>query len=371
MSRLNCKCDFLVVGSGIAGSVIAERLASQLNKRVIIVEKRDHVGGNLYDFYNDDGILIHKYGPHIFHTNHDNVWKYLSDFAEWNDFQLRVLACVDGRKLPFPINLDTVNILLNKNFSESELKKYFKSVRVRSKRIKNAKDEVTSRIGDFLYEKFYKNYSFKQWGISAEDLLPSVTRRIPIRYDNDGRYFSDRYQGLPKDGYSKLIENILNNNKITVILNTDYKQIINDIRFDYLIYTGAIDYFFDYKFGELPYRSLRFEYETFNIEYFQEVAIINYPNDFSYTRTTEFKHMTLQGHPKTVIMKEYPTEEGDPYYPMPTKDAIGLYNKYKNEAKKLHSVYFIGRLAEYKYYNIDQVVKSALKLFKKIRMAKP
>jgi UDP-galactopyranose mutase len=358
--------DYLIVGSGFSGAVIAERLASQLDKKVLLVEKRDHTGGNAYDYYNEDGILVHKYGPHIFHTNHDDVWRYLSMFTEWNDYQHKVLAFVDGKKVPFPINLTTVNALLDKQFSEHELREYLESVRMKLPEIRNSRDVIVSQAGEYLYEKFFRNYTFKQWGVYPEKLSPDVTKRVPVRYGNENRLFLDKYQGLPVKGYTKLFTGILSHPNITVLLNTDYKSILDTVQFDRLIYTGPIDYFFDYQFGRLPYRSLRFESETFDIEYFQEVAVVNYPNDHDFTRITEFKHMTLQEHPRTTIFREYPSAEGEPYYPMPVEEAIELSNRYREESGKLKTVYFIGRLAEFKYYNMDQAVKRALDVFEEI-----
>lgn len=364
------KYDYLIVGSGFSGATIAELLATQLNKKILLVEKRDHIGGNAYDCYNKDGILIHKYGPHIFHTNYDDVWQYLSQFTEWNGYRHRVLAYVNGKKVPIPINLTTVNSLLNKNFTEKEVINYLESVRVNLPKIENSRDVIVSQVGEFFYEKFFRNYTYKQWGVYPEKLSPEVTKRIPVRFNTDDRYFSDKYQGLPFEGYTKLFEKMLTHKNITIMLNTDYKEVINDIKFDRLIYTGPIDYFFDYEYGKLPYRSLNFESETVEKEYFQEVAVVNYPNDYDFTRITEFKHMTMQKHPKTTIFREYPKSEGEPYYPMPMDDAISIYDKYKKETRKLKSVYFIGRLAEYKYYNMDQVVKRALDIFESIAKEK-
>ncbi len=362
--------DFLIVGAGFAGAVVAERLASQLNKKILLVEKRGHIGGNAYDYYDDTGILIHKYGPHIFHTNYKEVWDYLSQFTKWNGYVHRVLVYVDGKKVPLPINLTTINVLLEKNFSPHEFKEYLKSVRIKINKINNARDMVVSKIGEYLYEKIFKNYTFKQWGVYPEALLPEVTKRIPVRFNNDDRYFDDKYQGLPLDGYTELFKRILSHKNITIVLNVDYKDIIDTVKFDKLIYTGPIDYFFDYKYGKLPYRSLRFEFETFDMEFFQEVAVVNYPNDYNFTRITEFKHMTFQKHPSTTIMKEYPCSDGEPYYPMLSEEGISTYRKYQREARKLRSVYFLGRLAEYRYYNMDQVVKKALELFKKLAKEK-
>jgi len=362
MDRFN----YLIVGTGFSGSVIAERLASQLGKKVLMVEKRAHTGGNAYDFYDEDGILVHKYGPHIFHTNYEDVWQYLSQFTKWNGYQHRVLAHVDGKKVPIPINLTTVNTLLGKNFTENELKDYFESVRVKISDISNSRDVIVSQVGEFFYEKFFKNYTFKQWGVYPEKLSPEVTRRIPVRYNTDDRYFSDSFQGLPVGGYAPLFDRMLSHQNIRILLNTDYKSIINDVQFDRLIYTGPIDYFFDYTFGKLPYRSLRFESETLSKEFTQAVAVVNYPNENEFTRITEFKHMTLQKHPKTTIFREYPTANGEPYYPMPIKDALALAEKYQAKTVSLQSVSFIGRLAEYRYYNMDQAVKRALDVFEAI-----
>lgn len=368
--KIKTDYDFLIVGSGFAGSVMAERIASQLNKRVMVVEKREHIGGNAYDFYDSSGVLVHKYGPHIFHTNYEDVWKYISSFADWNGYQHRVLAYIDGKKVPVPINLTTVNTMLDKNFTTNELMDYFESVKLRPGTINNSKDVIVSQVGEFFYEKIFKNYSFKQWGVYPDELLSEVTERIPVKYNSDDRYFSDRYQGLPLGGYTKLFEKLLSNSNITVMLNMDYKSAMDNVRFGSLIYTGPIDYFFDYKYGKLPYRSLELKFETLNREQFQEAAVINYPNDYEFTRITEFKHMTLQRHPQTTILREYPSWEGDPYYPTLIEDAVRTYNKYKEETLRLQSAYFIGRLAEYKYYNMDKVIKSALDTFELIAQKK-
>ncbi len=305
--------DFLIIGCGFSGAVLAERLSSQLDKKVLIVEKRNHIAGNAYDFYNDDGIFIHKHGPHIFHTNYDDVWQYLSRFTRWNGYQHKVLAYVDNKKVCIPINLNTAGALLDTDFSGEGLRDYFDSVKLSLSSIDNARDVVVSQVGEFFYEKIFKNYTYKQWGLYPDKLSPEVTKRIPVRFNTDDRYFSDKYQGIPLEGYSKLFENLLFNSNVTIVLDTDYKEIINDIKFDRLVYTGPIDYFFDCEYGKLPYRSLRFECETFEREYFQEVGVVNYPNDYAFTRISEYKHMTLQKHPKTTIMREYAFDHGEPY----------------------------------------------------------
>lgn len=360
------KVDYIIIGSGFAGSVLAERIASQLNKKVLLVEKRNHVGGNAYDYYNEDGILVQKYGPHIFHTNLKEVWDYLSQFTEWNNYVHRVIAKVNGKEVYLPINLETMERLYDRKFTPEELKEYFEKKRVKLTEIKNARDVVVSQIGEELYELFFKNYTKKQWGCYPEELAPEVTARLPVRFNRDTRYFTDLYQGIPKYGYTKMFEKMLNNKNIHILLNTDYKKVIQDVRFNKLIYTGPIDYFFDFKYGKLPYRSLEFKFETLEVEWYQNAAVVNYPNDYEYTRITEFKHFYFQKSPKTTISYEFPKGEGDPYYPIPKPEYQEIYQRYKKEADKLKSAYFVGRLAQYRYLNMDQVVYEALKLFKKI-----
>jgi len=364
--------DFLIVGAGIAGITLAERLATQLNKKIVIVEKRDHIGGNCYDYYNEHGLIVHKYGPHIFHTNIKRVWDYLYQFTDWYHYQHKVLAYVDGQKVPFPVNLDTINYLFNKNISTEELKIFHERLILKTnvEEIKNAKDMAISRVGEELYEKFFKNYTKKQWDLLPEDLASEVTARIPLRLNRDPRYFNDRYQGIPKRGYTTMFKRMLDNPNIHVLLNADYKQIINEIKFSKMIYTGSIDYFFEYIYGNLPYRSLRFELETLPFVEYQEVGTVNYPNDYDFTRITEFKHLTGQMHPWTVIMREYPLADGEPYYPIPKEENQRIFSKYTSEAQKLKNVYFLGRLAEYKYFNMDVVVDRALDLVQKISRAK-
>jgi UDP-galactopyranose mutase len=355
--------NYVIVGAGFAGCVLAERIANELNKKVLIIEKRNHIGGNAYDCYNEDGILVHKYGPHIFHTNNKIVWDYLSQFTEWYHYQHRVLAYVDGQTVPMPINLDTINKLYNTNFTPDELNKFFEKVRDKKEDILNSEDMVISKVGKDLYEKFFKGYTKKQWDLYPYELEPEVTARVPIRTNRDDRYFTDKYQGMPKYGYIKMFENMLNNKNIHIMLNTDYKEVIDSIEYEKLIYTGPIDYYFDYKYGKLPYRSLNFEFETLDCEKYQEVGTVNYPNDYDFTRITEFKHLTGQKHYKTTIVREYSSAEGEPYYPIPQKKNIEQYKLYEEEANKLNNVFFIGRLANYKYYNMDKVVEEALNLF--------
>ncbi|GAB4379229.1 MAG: UDP-galactopyranose mutase [Calditrichia bacterium] len=364
------KYDYLIVGAGFAGCVLAERLATQLDKKILVVEKRNHIGGNAYDYYNEDGLLIHKYGPHWFHTNSKYVFDYLSQFTAWHKHEHRVRSCVEGQLYPIPINMDTINQLYGLNLTRpEEVEAYLNSVREPIDHPSNAEELVLSRVGKDLYEKFFKGYTLNQWGIHPRNLAASVTARIPVRFNRDDRYFTDIYQGLPRHSYTKLFENMLNHKNITVVLNTDYRAVQNDIRFNQMIYTGPIDEFFDSRFGMLPYRSIRFEHQPIDREYFQTFQQINYPNNFDFTRIVEVKHASGQKHPRTVITREYscdPAENNnEKYYPIPNEANRELYRQYKAEAQKLKNVIFCGRLAEYQYYNMDQVVARALHVFEK------
>lgn len=357
----------VVTGAGFAGSTIA-RLIADAGEDVLIIDKRNHIAGNTYDFTDENDILVQKYGPHIFHTNNEQVWQFLSRFTDWNNYQHKVLAHIDEKNVPVPINLDTVNILYSTSFTTAEeLQEFFDSKKVDVKKIKNSKDVVISKVGEDLYEKIFKNYTKKQWGVFPEELEPEVLARVPVRFNNDCRYFTDKYQGMPLDGYTKMIQNMLNHPKIKILLNTDYKDIKDKISFERLFYTGCIDEFFDHKLGKLPYRSLDFEKETIDKEFYQEAAVVNYPNEHEFTRITEFKHWTYQKRKNTVIIKEYSKAEGDPYYPIPQKSNYELYEKYKQEADKLKNVYFTGRLGNYRYINMDKVVEESINLFEVIK----
>lgn len=357
--------DYLIVGAGFAGSVVAERLASK-GKKILIVDKRNHIGGNTYDYFDNDGILVHKYGPHIFHTNSREVFDYLGLFTTWRPYEHRVLASVDGMLLPIPINLNTINKLYGLNLSSDEVEDFLKSKAVAKDRILTSEDVVISKVGKELYEKFFKGYTKKQWDLDPSELDASVTARIPTRNNRDDRYFSDTYQAMPLHGYTKMFENMLAHPNIKVMLNTDYKEIEDNISYKKMIYTGPIDYFFDYCYGKLPYRSIEFKFETVDSENYQTTGTVNYPNEQPYTRITEFKYLTGQKHHKTSIVYEYPKADGDPYYPVPRAENAELYKKYQLLAAELKNVHFGGRLATYKYYNMDQVVAQALTLFKKI-----
>ncbi|WKV08008.1 UDP-galactopyranose mutase [Thermoanaerobacterium sp. CMT5567-10] len=364
--------DYVIVGAGFAGSVFAERVANLLNKKVLIIEKRNHIGGNAYDEYNEDGILVHKYGPHIFHTNYKEVWDYISQFTEMNIYYHHVLASIDGKYVPIPFNLNTLYELFPESvrikLEKSLIENYGYGMKVPIFQLMKTENNDLKFLADFIYNRLFLNYTTKQWGMQPDELDEEVTARVPVYISKDNRYFGDKYQGVPKHGYTKMFERMLDNKNIHILLNTDYKEIINQIRYGKLVYTGSIDYFFDYKYGKLPYRSLDFKFETLSVEKFQPVGTVNYPNDYNFTRITEFKHLTGQVHNKTTILKELPKEcknsNDTPYYPILQKRNVDLYMKYKNEAEKFNNVIFIGRLAEYKYYNMDTIVKRVLDIIR-------
>lgn len=358
--------DYLIVGAGFAGSVLAERLASVANKKVLIIDQRNHIAGNAYDYYNDEGILIHKYGPHIFHTNSKAIIDYLGEFTDWRPYQHHVLASVDGQLLPIPINLNTINKMYGLNLCSDDVESFFESKAEKVDRVKTSEDVVISKVGRELYEKFFKNYTKKQWDLDPSQLDASVTSRVPVRSNKDNRYFTDTFQLMPLHGYTKMFESMLSHPNIKVMLNTDYREIADVIPYKNLIYTGPVDEYFNYCYGKLPYRSIEFKFETLDQEKYQETGTINYPNDYAYTRITEFKYLTGQQHKKTTIVYEFPKGEGDPYYPIPRPENAEIYKKYEALAATMTNTYFTGRLATYKYYNMDQVVAQSLALFKKL-----
>lgn len=358
--------DYLIVGAGFAGSVLAERLAAGSDKKVLICDKRPHIGGNAYDHYNEAGILVHKYGPHIFHTNARDVFDYLSRFTEWRPYQHRVRASVDGQIVPIPINLDTINTLYGLNLTSFEVEDFFKKVAEPCDQIRTSEDVVVSTVGRELYEKFFRNYTRKQWGLDPSELDSSVTSRVPTRTNRDDRYFTDTYQSMPLHGYTRMFERMLDHPNIKVLLNCDYREVEKEVSFREMIYTGPVDTYFDYCYGKLPYRSLEFKHETHDQAVFQSAPVVNYPNEQPYTRVTEFKYLTGQEHNRTSIVYEFPQAEGDPYYPVPRKENAAIYTKYKALADRTAGVTFVGRLATYKYYNMDQIVAQALTTYGKI-----
>jgi len=345
---------------------VAERLAAAAGKKVLIVDKRNHIGGNAYDHYDEAGILVHKYGPHIFHTNSREVFEYLSRFTGWRPYQHRVRAWVDGQLLPIPINLDTVNRLYGLNLTSFQLDEFFRSVAEPRAAVRTSEDVIVSKVGRELYEKFFRNYTRKQWDLDPSELDAAVTARVPVRTNRDDRYFTDAYQAMPLRGYTRMFERMVAHKNIKIMLNTDYHDIEGSVLYDEVIFTGPIDEYFDFQFGKLPYRSLQFTFETLETPRVQPVAVINYPNDNLYTRVTEFKHLTGQEHAKTTRVYEYPQAEGDPYYPIPRAENMALYRRYQELAERTPGVHFVGRLGTYKYYNMDQVVAQALTTFAKI-----
>ena len=358
--------DYLIVGAGFAGSVLAERLARVCDKTVLLVDRRNHVGGNAYDHYNDYGILVHKYGPHIFHTNSREVFEYLSQFTEWRPYEHHVLASVDGQLLPLPINLDTLNRLYGLSMNSFQAQEFLASVAEKREEIRTSEDVVVSKIGRELYQKFFRNYTRKQWDMDPSELDAAVAARVPVRTNRDNRYFTDTYQAMPLRGFARMFENMLDHSNIKILLNTNYREIQQRIPYRHLIYTGPVDEFFDFRFGKLPYRSLEFKHETVNRPVYQPEAVINYPNEHSYTRVTEFKYLTGQEHARTSIVYEFPQAAGDPYYPVPRPENFEIYKRYKALADTSARVHFVGRLATYKYYNMDQVTAQALTTFKQI-----
>ena len=362
--------DYLIVGAGFAGSVLAERLARGSNKKVLLCDKRPHIGGNAYDHYNEHGILVHKYGPHIFHTNSREVFEYLSRFTEWRPYQHRVRASVDGQIVPIPINLDTINTLYGLNLTSFEVTDFFKKVAEPREQIRTSEDVVINSVGRELYEKFFRNYTRKQWGLDPSELDASVTARVPTRTNRDDRYFTDTYQAMPLHGFTHMFENMLDHPNIKILLNCDYREIEKEVPHREMIYTGPVDAFFGYCYGKLPYRSLEFKHETHHTQTFQSAPVVNYPNEQLYTRVTEFKYLTGQEHPKTSIVYEFPQSEGDAYYPVPRKENAEIYAKYKTLADRTPEVHFVGRLATYKYYNMDQIVAQALTVYAKMSSVK-
>ena len=357
--------DFLVVGAGFAGAVCAERLAAA-GHSVLVVDRRSHIGGNAYDERDASGILVHRYGPHIFHTNSEAVFGYLSRFTKWRSYEHRVLASVSGDLLPIPINLDTINAFYGLSLDEDEVEPFLAALAEPVDQVRTSEEVVVSRVGRELYETFFRGYTRKQWGRDPSELDASVAARIPVRTDGDDRYFTDRFQAMPAEGYTAMFAAMLANPKITVRTGVDWRSVDGVVSYDEIVYTGPVDEFFAHRFGALPYRSLDFEFETVRAERVQPVGTVNYPNEHPYTRQTEFKHLTGQVHSATTVVREYPRAEGDPYYPIPCRETKEQYERYRELADATDGVHFVGRLATYKYYNMDQVVAQALTVASRI-----
>ena len=355
--------DYLIVGAGYAGSVLAERLASARKRRVLVVEKRSHIAGNAFDAYDKNGILVHRYGPHIFHTNSKRVFAYLSRFTAWRPYEHRVRAFVDGQLVPLPINLDTINQLYGLNLSSLELENFFAERAEKVFHIRTSEDVVVAKVGRELYEKFFRGYTRKQWGLEPSDLDATVSARVPVRTNRDDRYFTDTYQVMPERGYTEMFGRMLAHPNIKVMVGTDYREVLGLIPHKHLIFTGPIDLFFEQQLGALPYRSLTFHFQTHDQARVQTVGTINFPNDTPYTRVTEVKHLTGQRHEKSVLVYEEPQAEGDPYYPVPRPENRALYGEYQKLADARKDVTFVGRLGTYRYLNMDQVVAQALHTF--------
>jgi UDP-galactopyranose mutase len=366
------KVDCLIVGAGFTGAVLAERIASQLDKSILIVERRNHIAGNAFDEFDANGVLVHRYGPHIFHTNSNKVWTYLSKFTEWRPYYHRVCAIVEGKSIPLPFSLASLRVVFSQQLADRLESKLIAHYGYGSKipilKLVEETDQDLNFLANFIYTNVFEKYTLKQWGVKPEELSPSVTSRVPVLISYDERYFQDTYQAIPREGYSSLFRKMLCHPKIHILLQTDFLDIQDSVKFDHLIYTGPIDRFFDYIHGELPYRSLRFEFISLPLSQYQCVAQVNYPNEYEYTRVTEFKHITGQEYlPHTTIAYEYPVpyvrDFNEPYYPIPKDENETIYQKYVNEASKLKHISFVGRLADYRYYNMDQAVARALKLF--------
>ncbi|MBF4494178.1 UDP-galactopyranose mutase [Flavobacterium sp. MR2016-29] len=360
--------NILIIGAGISGAVLAEKYAS-IGKKVLIIEKRNHIAGNCYDYIDDNGILVSKYGAHLFHTNEESVWEYVNQFSEWYPWEHKVIARVDEKTVPIPVNITTVNQLFETKIeSEEEMGNWLEQNRTPIEKPSNGEEAVLNRVGPVLYEKMFKHYTKKQWDKYPAELDASVLERIPVRHNYDDRYFSDKYQALPKGGYTQLFENILSHPNIEILLETDYFDVKEEYKgYEKLFYTGPVDRFFDFKHSmteKLEYRSINFVSETFDAALFQENSVVNYPGtEVDFTRIIEYKHFGNQVSDKTTVVREFTVDEGEPYYPVPNPRNQEIYAKYKAEAEKLIDVHFVGRLANYKYFNMDQAFKNALDLF--------
>jgi UDP-galactopyranose mutase len=355
------RTDVLVVGAGFSGAVVARELADQ-GLDVLVIDRRDHIGGNAHDRVDAHGVLVHPYGPHIFHTNSQRIFDYLSRFTTWRPYEHRVLASVDGKLVPLPINVDTVNQLYGLDLDEAGVAAFFERVREPRDPVRTSEDVVVNAVGRDLYEKFFRGYTRKQWGLDPSELAASVAARIPTRTNHDDRYFTDTFQAMPAEGYTRMFERILDHPRIAVETGVDYFAERDRLSARHTVYTGPIDAFYGHRFGALPYRSLRFEHEHLpDTARYQAVGTVNYPNDHAYTRITEFRHLTGQAHAGTSIVREYPQAEGDPYYPVPRPENETLYKRYEALALDEDAVTFVGRLAQYRYYNMDQCVGAAIK----------
>lgn len=365
------KIKNLVVGCGFSGAVMARKIAEEMNEEVMIIDAKEHIGGNSYDYYDKNGICVHRYGTHIFHTNNADVWRYLSRFTAWHPYMHEVKGIIDGQEVPIPFNLNSIEQIfpgaLAERLEQKLLDKFGFNVKVPILDLRRSKDADMEFLAEYIYEKVFLEYTLKQWQLKPEELDPAVTGRVPVYISRDNRYFQDKYQGIPRNGYTALIKNILDHPKIKVILNTPYSSVKKDLQYSKLFYTGPIDEFFDYRFGELPYRSLNFEFVEYNQEFFQSNSVINYPCNYDFTRIGEYKYFLGDQSAKTVVSFEYPAPfargRNERYYPIVKPENAELYNRYAVAAARLKNVWFLGRLGEYKYYDMDKAVNRSLEIF--------
>ena len=366
--------DVVIIGAGPVGCVLAQKISTELNLSCLIIEKRKHIAGNCYDEKNKKGVLYHKYGPHYLRFKNKKIFKYLSNFTDWIPGEYIVKSCVDKKLYPFPINLDTLENFFDVKFkTKKEAIKFINKKKIKIKNPKNSEDFILSKLGSEIYEKFYKNYTIKQWGINPRKLSSNIAGRVPIRFNRDPYYVNEKLKFMPKKGFTKMFEKMISNKKIRLSLNTDFFKIRKKIKYNkFLIYTGTPDKFFNYKYGKLNWRSLDFKFKTFKKKYIQKSVQYNYPNDYKFTRKVEIKHVTKQKTPYTIISKEYPKSNGDPYYPIINNVNLNKFNKYKKLIDEIENqnIFFEGRLAQYKYFNTDEVIERALNLFKKIKKIK-
>lgn len=368
------KIENLVVGCGFSGASIARKLAEDLEQDVIVIDSKEHIGGNSYDYIDHNGICIHKYGTHIFHTNNTEVWHYLSRFTAWHPYMHEVKGLVDGQEVPIPFNLNSIRQVfpdsIAQKLEEKLIDKFGFNVKVPILELRRSEDKQLEFLADYVYEKIFLEYTLKQWHLKPEELDPAVTGRVPVYISRDNRYFQDKYQGIPRHGYTALIQNMLDHPRIKVLLNTPYSTVKNDIAYQNLFYSGPIDEFFEYKYGELPYRSLEFDFVEYDREYFQANSVINYPCNYDFTRIGEYKYFLKDQSPRTVVSFEYPADfirnHNDRYYPIVKPENLKLYQRYTQDAEALSNVWFLGRLGEYKYYDMDKAVYRSLEIFNSI-----
>ena len=363
----------LIIGAGFSGAVLANLLANKLNEKVLIIDKKDHIAGNCYDYRDKNGIMIHKYGSHIFHTSNEKVWNFIRKFTDFNQYMHKVIAVIDGIETTIPFNFNTLYDVfpqtMAKRLEEKLLNKFEFNKKVPILEFQKQDDEDLKYLANYVYEKVFLHYTTKQWGVSPKDVDGAVTARVPVYLSKDNRYFQDKYQGIPLEGYTQVVEKMLSHKNITVKLNTDYKKLDSN-KFKRIFYTGPIDEFFNYELGQLPYRSVNFKLEEYDREFYQSNSVVNYPCNYDFTRIHEYKHYLQDKSNKTVIAKEYSEffelGKNERYYPIPNDESSALYKKYLEKAEKLDNVYFLGRLGDYKYYDMDKAILRAIELFEEI-----